>query len=86
MEGIAKQLFFLEVPTEASIGCNSRSVIEVTNGDTNICDKETLIFLKFTLKELKLAGDRLNNKKAPGPGLIPPEVIKALAKESLRMC
>ncbi|KAG5885294.1 hypothetical protein JTB14_027252 [Gonioctena quinquepunctata] len=36
-------------------------------------------FLNFTLDELQAASSKLKNKKAPGPGNIPPEIIKQVA-------
>lgn len=44
-----------------------------------ICDR-TVIFSNFRLEELSKASDRLKVKKAPGPGNIPPEIIKEVVK------
>lgn len=42
------------------------------------CDK-TVIFSRFTIDELCVACDNLKSNKAPGPGNIPPNIIKHLA-------
>lgn len=67
MEEAARYFFPPQVP---DIG--ERTVI-------NDCDNETVIFLHFTIEELKHASDRLKEKKAPGPGLVPAEMLKIIS-------
>lgn len=45
-----------------------------------ICDNRDK-FTQFTSEELEKAANKLKNRKAPGPGNIPPEVIKMLASQ-----
>lgn len=40
---------------------------------------ENTVFSCFTIEELKLASSKLKKKKAPGPGNIPPEIVKQVA-------
>lgn len=42
------------------------------------CDNSAR-FVDFTEEELNLACDKLKNNKAPGPGCIPPEIIKLIS-------
>lgn len=41
------------------------------------CDR-SVIFSKFSIKQLRQAGQELKHKKAPGLGEIPPKIIKEL--------
>ncbi|KAJ8910519.1 hypothetical protein NQ315_012816 [Exocentrus adspersus] len=43
------------------------------------CDR-SVIFSNFSVDELSKASDKLKEKKAPGPGCIPPEVIKEVTR------
>lgn len=42
------------------------------------CDR-SVAFTDFTIDELRTASEKLKGNKAPGPGSIPPEIIKAVA-------
>lgn len=49
------------------------------------CDNDWMIFSSFITDELKAACHKLENKKAPGPGYIPSEIMKlvALGKQTI---
>lgn len=68
----------LDVITEGRDG--NKTVINVC--DNNGCDSDPVIFLDFSNKELEEASNKLKAKKAPGPGLIPSEVLKMVSKIS----
>lgn len=80
MDEIVNHLFITETPTE-----NDWENQPVINQNTVIynCDNlrsdSTVIFNNFTLEELKMACERLKPKKAPGPGEVPPDIMKLLA-------
>lgn len=57
------------------------TVIDRNETVINNCDNEAVIFLDFTTNELIEATNRLKVKKAPGPGMIPPEIIKLLSNK-----
>lgn len=83
MEVITKELF-PGPPVEISAMEDQDSVIDlnysvINSCDITISDNETVIFLDFTIKELEEATEKLKIKKAPGPGSIPPEIVKMLA-------
>lgn len=46
----------------------------VTNCDMVNCDKEFVIFIKFTLEALRVGAEKLNNKKVLDSGLTPSEM------------
>lgn len=70
--------YFFPPQAVADIGDNG-TVIDETNTVIEDCDNATVIFLHFTREELKYATDRLKEKKAPGPGLVPAEILKIIS-------
>lgn len=78
MEMIARNLFPPPGSQLRSDG-NQVTAIEVNHTVINNCDNESVIVLSFTMNELEEAISRMKEKKAPGPGLVPPEILKLLS-------
>lgn len=82
LEEIAKFLFLTETPVNnEDTVINSTSVIKDCDNadcDNRNCDN-TVIFSNFSVDELQEASKKIKLKKAPGPGEVPPEIMKILA-------
>lgn len=66
---------------------NSETVINATRAVILDCDNlnsdnENVIFTEFTHEELERAASKLKNKKAPGPGMIPAEILKLVTTKN----
>lgn len=85
MEEIANQLFPAPSPRRRGL-INERAVIDrnntvINNCDNNLGENEDVIFYDFTTNELAESSKRLKVRKAPGLGMVPPEVIKLLCNK-----
>lgn len=84
---VAKQLFPPSVTTQRPVTAEDdipETMLSETETVIDICDKNVsdnnVIFLDFTVEELEEASSKLKVKKAPGPDMIPPEILKLISK------
>lgn len=84
MEKATKELFLTSVINENDcdnpVIQNNDAVIQ---GCDNVNENEDVIFTDFTEEELEEAYKRLKNKKAPGPGCIPAEILKLVTLQKI---
>lgn len=76
MEKATRELF-LTAPSY----CDNLTVISNNQSVIPNCDTNAVIFSEFTIEEIDEACQKLKSKKAPGPGYIPPEILKMIASK-----
>lgn len=90
MVGITRHLFPPALPVGSRMPYGTAIPDNVINRDKAVidicdnmnCDSNSVIFLDFSISEFEEACNKLKVKKSPGPGLIPPEILKIISKTS----